>query len=485
MISVAAAAPVTRRAAAGTIVSISGSFGTRASSWITSIRTSAGLSLSNEPEGTATRCSTFFASVRAPASFSGDSLAAMADARRLGARGRVEAGVAAALAALPRSLARVLAGRPVRVDGQQLDVQVQLAIRLERLLGGWEPRPAPEARAHRLHEAMVFRGPTIEVGHVRDLELPGPEGPIGARLYEPAAGSAPRPLVVYFHGGGHVIGDLDTHDQPCRFLARETPRPRAGGRLPARARTPLPGRRRRRARRVSLGARRGRDARRRPGADRGCRRQRGRQPGRRGRPARRRGGRARPRLPGAALPGHRLLGQASFVRALRRGLLPHPARRWTGFATTTSPAPISARTRVRHRCSRADLAGVAARPHRHRRLRPAPRRGRGLRPAPARARRADRPCAASATSSTASSTRSASAAGRARPPPPSPRPCARASASSLQARTALRTRRLRSRSAAIGESPRSRRPGPARCDRSPHSFAGWRPWARSTRPARR
>ena len=131
--------------------------------------------------------------------------------------------MAAALAALPRPLARVLAGRPVRVDGQQLDVQVQLAIRLERLLGGWEPRPAPEARAHRLHEAMVFRGPTIEVARVRDLELPGPEGPIGARLYEPATGSAPRPLVVYFHGGGHVIGDLDTHDQPCRFLARETP----------------------------------------------------------------------------------------------------------------------------------------------------------------------------------------------------------------------------------------------------------------------
>ncbi len=131
--------------------------------------------------------------------------------------------MAASLAALPRPLGRVLAGRPVRVDGQELDVQVQLAIRLERLLGGWEPQPAPEARAHRLHEAMVFRGPTIEVGRIRDLELPGPGGPIGARLYEPATGSAPRPLIVYFHGGGHVIGDLDTHDQPCRFLARETP----------------------------------------------------------------------------------------------------------------------------------------------------------------------------------------------------------------------------------------------------------------------
>src|SRR6185436_8744838 len=43
-----------------------------------------------------------------------------------------------------------------------------------------------------------------------------------ARLYKPG-GAGLMPLVVYYHGGGHVIGDLDTHDQPCRFLAREIP----------------------------------------------------------------------------------------------------------------------------------------------------------------------------------------------------------------------------------------------------------------------
>lgn len=33
---------------------------------------------------------------------------------------------------------------------------------------------------------------------------------------------APGPLVVYYHGGGWVVGDLDTHDQPCRLLARSS-----------------------------------------------------------------------------------------------------------------------------------------------------------------------------------------------------------------------------------------------------------------------
>ena len=42
-----------------------------------------------------------------------------------------------------------------------------------------------------------------------------------ARLYVPDGLPSPAPLLVYLHGGGWVVGDLDTHDQPCRFLARE------------------------------------------------------------------------------------------------------------------------------------------------------------------------------------------------------------------------------------------------------------------------
>ena len=118
---------------------------------------------------------------------------------------------------------RLLAGRPVRVEGQQLDAHVQLGLRFENLSGGSKLRSVAATRARRRRDARTFAGPRIEVGRVRDLELPGPAGTIAARLYEPGALASPAPLIVYYHGGGHVICDLDTHDQPCRFLARETP----------------------------------------------------------------------------------------------------------------------------------------------------------------------------------------------------------------------------------------------------------------------
>ncbi len=138
-------------------------------------------------------------------------------------RQRFEAGTVRALSALPRPVARVLAGRPIRIEGQELDPLIQIAVRLERLSGGFEPAPVDEVRALRRRDAETFRGPVIEVARVSELEIPGPAGPIGARLYAPAGLPGPAPLIVYYHGGGHVICDLDTHDQPCRFLAAEVP----------------------------------------------------------------------------------------------------------------------------------------------------------------------------------------------------------------------------------------------------------------------
>jgi acetyl esterase len=135
---------------------------------------------------------------------------------------RVQALLARGLAALPDRVTRALAGSPVRIDGQELHPQVQLALKLEGITGGSEILPVGEARERRRQQARVFSGPLIEVEHVSEVSIPGPAGEMPARLYRPASKEAP-PLVVYFHGGGHVIGDLDTHDQPCRFLAREIP----------------------------------------------------------------------------------------------------------------------------------------------------------------------------------------------------------------------------------------------------------------------
>lgn len=53
----------------------------------------------------------------------------------------------------------------------------------------------------------------------RDLVVAGADGAIGARHYLPSGGSADRGLLVYFHGGGFVLGDLESHDAVCRALA--------------------------------------------------------------------------------------------------------------------------------------------------------------------------------------------------------------------------------------------------------------------------
>ena len=55
--------------------------------------------------------------------------------------------------------------------------------------------------------------------HSRDLQVAGGAGTVPARLYTPEGASAAGPGLVYFHGGGFVIGDLETHDGHCRRLA--------------------------------------------------------------------------------------------------------------------------------------------------------------------------------------------------------------------------------------------------------------------------
>lgn len=63
----------------------------------------------------------------------------------------------------------------------------------------------------------------LPIGKVEDRTIPGPDGrPLAVRIYTPVAAPAgPLPVLVFFHGGGFVIGSLDTHDAPCRLLAND------------------------------------------------------------------------------------------------------------------------------------------------------------------------------------------------------------------------------------------------------------------------
>jgi acetyl esterase len=81
-------------------------------------------------------------------------------------------------------------------------------------------RSVASRRARARRDARVFAGTLAHVRKVSDLTL-DTTPPLRARLYQPADVAGPAPLIVYFHGGGFVIGDLDTHDAPCRVLCKE------------------------------------------------------------------------------------------------------------------------------------------------------------------------------------------------------------------------------------------------------------------------
>ena len=105
----------------------------------------------------------------------------------------------------------------------QLDPQARAV--LERVARADLP-PYPQLGAEGARQLYretrgALAAPPPEVESVEDLHAPGPAGDVRVRLYRPrgAADAGPLPALVYFHGGGWTIGDLDTHDVVCRSLA--------------------------------------------------------------------------------------------------------------------------------------------------------------------------------------------------------------------------------------------------------------------------
>lgn len=129
---------------------------------------------------------------------------------------------------LPRWARRGLAGRPVRVDGQLLDLDLQLLGRMSAVFsgrhGGAIDRAAlAEQRRQADLAAEVAAEPGLDDVVTRDLTVPGGAGPIAARLYvPPAVGHEPAGLLVFFHGGGFVLGSIASTDPLCRLLAAQS-----------------------------------------------------------------------------------------------------------------------------------------------------------------------------------------------------------------------------------------------------------------------
>ena len=82
--------------------------------------------------------------------------------------------------------------------------------------------PVADIRAWYEETFARLGGTPAEVGAVREVEAPGPRGPIPIRVYTPRGEDAVRPLFVWYHGGGYVNGSPNSYDAVCRLLARES-----------------------------------------------------------------------------------------------------------------------------------------------------------------------------------------------------------------------------------------------------------------------
>ena len=127
---------------------------------------------------------------------------------------------------IPIPARRVLSGgRSVVIDGNTLDPTLQLMLTGMRVAGidGLVVDDDPAVSRTQFRERLTgFPGPQIHVT-VNDLSIPGPAGQIPVRHYQPASGgpAVVEDLLVFYHGGGWAIGDLDAYDALCRLTCRD------------------------------------------------------------------------------------------------------------------------------------------------------------------------------------------------------------------------------------------------------------------------
>jgi acetyl esterase len=129
--------------------------------------------------------------------------------------------LAKTFASLPGSLIVKLAGgEPMTVRGRTLEPQLQLIAWNGRAAPPMSSLPAEAVQAGVKAQLALLADTPLEGAGVTSLTVPGPDGnEIPARLYRPAAQDPRHPLIVYFHMGGGVVGDVDTCHAWCAMLA--------------------------------------------------------------------------------------------------------------------------------------------------------------------------------------------------------------------------------------------------------------------------
>lgn len=137
---------------------------------------------------------------------------------------RIEAALARALLRLPDGVLYALSGGArTNNAGERLDARVQMALQLGRLKPKLESQPPQLARAQMRDLVGVLDAAPVELERVEQLSIPGTAKfarRIPMRIYAPSNVREDLPALVYFHGGGFVIGDLDSYDAMLRFVSK-------------------------------------------------------------------------------------------------------------------------------------------------------------------------------------------------------------------------------------------------------------------------
>ena len=127
------------------------------------------------------------------------------------------------LPALPDLAKRLLSGgRRITIDGNTLDLTTQTLLVARSAVGAKRLAVDDDVAATRTqmrHACLALAGAVAPV-EVTELAIPGPAGPIPARHYRPPD-IGPAPLLVFYHGGGFVFGDLDSYHDLCHRICRD------------------------------------------------------------------------------------------------------------------------------------------------------------------------------------------------------------------------------------------------------------------------
>ncbi len=134
---------------------------------------------------------------------------------------RMERRLLATLLRLPEGLKRRLAARLEVVDGSGLDENLRLLLALSGARKPLEARSVDGARRFYDHLFSVLDVDPPPLAQKRDHHLALPGRRLRLREYCARSCDSAGPSVLFFHGGGHTIGSVDTYDRLCAFLARE------------------------------------------------------------------------------------------------------------------------------------------------------------------------------------------------------------------------------------------------------------------------